>query len=107
MLSAFGEPPDSGVKVSASAEGATSRSASSVAASATSSRRRGTGCKARGSYLRTPEALHFVAVAPRGSGVHFELLHAQPIDLELVDVHVHDRRPAHHQPADGEGADRH
>src|SRR3954466_11789141 len=101
MSSAFGEPPDSGVKVSASAAGAVSSSAISAAPSAAHSRRRGTGCKARGSYLRSPPTLQFVRVAPRVLlGVDLELLHAQAVDLQLVDVHVDDHGAADHQPAD-------
>jgi hypothetical protein len=53
MSSAFWDPPDSGVNVSAKADGAAIRNASRAAARAQRSRRRGMPeGKAGGSYLR-------------------------------------------------------
>src|SRR5918992_966940 len=64
MSSAFGEPPDSGENVSPRAAGAAIRIANRAAPSAATSRRRGMPeGKARGSYLRLPPRLHFVADA--------------------------------------------
>src|SRR5688500_2442796 len=73
MSSALGEPPDSGVKGSASAAGAAIRDARSAAARAAKSRRRGMPeGKARGSYLQVPPRLHLVADASAGVSGPFE-----------------------------------
>src|SRR2546423_13682235 len=65
MSFAFGEPPDSGVKVSANPGGAAISKPTRVARSAAKSRRRGMPVgKARASYSRLPGMLHFVAPAP-------------------------------------------
>src|SRR4029079_10670028 len=61
MSSAFGEPPDSGVNVSAKADGAQIRDAKTTALRAVRSRRLGMPVgKAAGSYIRLREGLHFV-----------------------------------------------
>src|SRR5215210_6283425 len=117
MSSAFAEPPDSGVNVSASVAGAAARRASSAAASAASIRRRGMPVgKARGSYPRPMRTLYFVPVAPSGLlggaqgapalGFDLELAHAQAVDLELADAQLLDHRLADRQPADGDRAER-
>src|SRR4051812_15336640 len=110
MSFAFGEPPDSGVKVSPRAAGAVARRASSAAASRAYVRRRGMPVgKARGSYLRPPRTLHFVpSVSGRSSPLRLELelAHAEAVDLELPDPHLPDRRPSDRQPSDREPADR-
>src|SRR5919107_672283 len=111
MSSAFSDPPDSGVNVSASADGAATRRTSSAAASAASIRRRDMPVgKARGSYLRPTETLHFVRVAPsglaRGRLLDLQLAYAQAVDLELTDAQPPDHRSADRKPADRDGAHR-
>src|SRR5829696_4390126 len=111
MSSAFAEPPDSGVNVSASADGAATKRASSAAASAASIRRRGMPVgKARGSYLRPARTLHFVRVAPSGLPrrwfVELQVAHPQAVHLELSDAQLPDHRPPDSEPADGDGAHR-
>src|SRR5215218_10033022 len=113
MSSAFGDPPDSGVNASASADGAATKRASSAAASAASIRRRGMPVgKARGSYLRSARTLHFVPVAPSGLPwaalrLDLELAHPQAPDLELLDPQVLDPRASDRQAADREGSEPH
>src|SRR3954454_8203971 len=99
MLSAFGEPPDSGVNVSASA-GAASNRAAGAAANAARIRRRG---MPEGKERRIISPLHAEVAALR---IHLELPYAQAIDLQLLDPHVGDPPPAHEQPSDRESADR-
>src|SRR5215208_1816539 len=111
MSSAFGDPPDSGVNVSPSAEGAATRRASRAAASAASIRRRGMPVgKARGSYLRPARTLHFVRVAPSGLlrrlFLDLELSHPQAADLELVDAQPLDPSTADRETADRNRAQR-
>jgi hypothetical protein len=66
MSSAFGEPPDSGVKVSANAPGAARRHARTAAPNAARGRRLGGPVgKAAGSYLRAWDGIHFVPDVPR------------------------------------------
>ena len=61
MSSPFGDPPDSGVKVSARAAGAQIRDAKTAALKAVRSRRLGMPVgKAAGSYIRLRHGLHFV-----------------------------------------------
>src|SRR3954463_10870478 len=62
MSFAFGEPPDSGVKVSAKAGATPIRDAKTTAVRAVRSRRLGTPVgKAAGSYIRLRNGLHFVS----------------------------------------------
>src|SRR5829696_5454256 len=112
MSSAFGDPPDSGVNVSPSAEGAATRRASRAAASAASIRRRGMPVgKARGSYLRPARTLHFVRVAPSGLSraplrLDLELSHPQAPDLEFLDAQLLDPSTADRETADRDRAER-
>jgi hypothetical protein len=68
MSSAFGEPPDSGVRRSADAPGTAMSNAASAAARAAGSRQRVKRLgKAGGSYLRPQALLHFVPHVPSGA----------------------------------------